>query len=223
MEGMLHEKSLCKVLTAAYKSGGYEIIPGTIEAGPWKRHTIIINGAAWAIRCETNMLPREAAVQVVKDVGYLPMEPMMVNKNGSTQAMLPEMAEKHNGLLPDAHKGAIPMKKIPVIYRDRWQLYQTEKGEVYAFDVELLKIIDFKTVGKSDEFTTNMAAGGVLGIFAWRDWTVYIAPGRFSGADLEKIQHIASMDWENQIEQGDPITNITLFDAADVAPVEQED
>lgn len=223
MEGMLHEKSLCKVLTAAYKSGGYEIIPGTIEAGPWKRHTIIINGAAWAIRCETNMLPREAAVQVVKDVGYLPMEPMMVNKNGSTQAMLPEMAEKHNGLLPDAHKGAIPMKKIPVIYRDRWQLYQTEKGEVYAFDVELLKIIDFKTVGKSDEFTTNMAAGGVLGIFAWRDWTVYIAPGRFSGADLEKIQHIASMDWENQIEQGDLITNITLFDAADVAPVEQED
>ena len=223
MEGMLHEKSLCKVLTAAYKSGGYEIIPGTIEAGPWKRHTIIINGAAWAIRCETNMLPREAAVQVVKDVGYLPMEPMTVNKNGSTQAMLPEMAEKHNGLLPDAHEGAVPMKKIPVIYRDRWQLYQTEKGEVYAFDVELLKIIDFKTVGKSDEFTTNMAAGGVLGIFAWRDWTVYIAPGRFSGADLEKIQHIASMDWENQIEQGDPITNITLFDAADVAPVEQED
>lgn len=223
MEGMLHEKSLCKVLTAAYKSGGYEIIPGTIEAGPWKRHTIIINGAAWAIRCETNMLPREAVVQVVKDVGYLPMEPMMVNKNGSTQAMLPEMAEKHNGLLPDAHKGAVPMKKIPVIYRDRWQLYQTEKGEVYAFDVELLKIIDFKTVGKSNEFTTNMAAGGVLGIFAWRDWTVYIAPGRFSGADLEKIQHIASMDWENQIEQGDPITNITLFDAADVAPVEQED
>lgn len=223
MEGMLHEKSLCKVLTAAYKSGGYEIIPGTIEAGPWKRHTIIINGAAWAIRCETNMLPREAVVQVVKDVGYLPMEPMMVNKNGSTQAMLPEMAEKHNGLLPDAHKGAVPMKKIPVIYRDRWQLYQTEKGEVYAFDVELLKIIDFKTVGKSNEFTTNMAAGGVLGIFAWRDWTVYIAPGRFSGADLEKIQHIASMDWENQIEQGDPITNITLFDAADVAPAEQED
>lgn len=163
MEGMLHEKSLCKVLTAAYKSGGYEIIPGTIEAGPWKRHTIIINGAAWAIRCETNMLPREAVVQVVKDVGYLPMEPMMVNKNGSTQAMLPELAEKHNGLLPDAHKGAVPMKKIPVIYRDRWQLYQTEKGEVYAFDVELLKIIDFKTVGKSNEFTTNMAAGGGAG------------------------------------------------------------
>lgn len=223
MEGMIHEKSFCKVLTAAYKNGGYEIIPGVIEAGPWKRHNIIINGAAWAIQCETHLLPREAAVQVVKDVGYLPMEPMMVNKNGSTQAMLPELAEKRNGLLPDAHKGAVPMKKIPVIYRDRRQLYQTEKGEVYAFDVELLKIIDFKTVGKSDDLLTNMAAGGVLGIFNWRDWTVYIAPGRFSGADLEKIQHIAAMDWENQIEQGDPITNITLFDAEDVAPVEQED
>lgn len=115
------------------------------------------------------------------------------------------------------------MKKIPVIYRDRWQLYQTETGEVYAFDVELLKIIDFKTVGQSEDFTCHMATGGKLGIFEWRDWTVYIAPGRFSGADLEKIRHIAGLDWEGQIEQGDPVTNVSLFDAEDVAPIEKED
>lgn len=223
METLIQEKALCKVLKAAYKNGGYEVIPATVDAGPWKRHIITVNGSAWAVRCPVNLLPKEAAVQVVTDVGYLPMEPMEVQKNGGNQAMLQELAEQRTGLLPGTHEGATPMKKIPVIYRDRWQLYQTETGEVYAFDVELLQIIDFKTVGKSEDFTCRMASGGSLGIFDWRDWTVYIAPGRFSGADLEKIKHIAGLDWEGQIEQGNPITNVSLFDGEDVAPIEKED
>ncbi len=223
MDTLIHEKNLCRVLKAAYKTSGYEIIPGTIDAGTWKRHTIIINGAAWAVRCPTNLLPKEAAVQVVQDVGYLPMEPMDVHRSKGNQSMLQELAEDRRGLLPSLHASAVPMKKIPVIYRDRWQLYQTEDGEVYAFDVELLKIIDFRTVGKSEDFTTSMTEAGTLGIFDWREWTVYIAPGHFGGADLEKIRHIAGLDGENQIDQGGMIANTSLFDVEDVAPIEAEE
>lgn len=71
---MIHEKGLCKVLSAAYKGGGYSVIPvrrqvETPSPGPGRRNEIILNGATWAVRCLTEDLPKEAAVQIVKDVG----------------------------------------------------------------------------------------------------------------------------------------------------------
>ena len=74
---MIHEKGLCKVLSAAYKGGGYSVIPVRRQvetvARSWRRNEIILNGATWAVRCLTEDLPKEAAVQIVKDVGYMPM------------------------------------------------------------------------------------------------------------------------------------------------------
>lgn len=71
---MIHEKGLCKVLSAAYKGGGYSVIPVRRQvetvARSWRRNEIILNGATWAVRCLTEDLPKEAAVQIVKDVGY---------------------------------------------------------------------------------------------------------------------------------------------------------
>lgn len=70
---MIHEKGLCKVLSAAYKGGGYSVIPVRRQvetvARSWRRNEIILNGATWAVRCLTEDLPKEAAVQIVKDVG----------------------------------------------------------------------------------------------------------------------------------------------------------
>ena len=100
------------------------------------------------------------------------------------------------------------MRQIPVIFRERWQLYQTENGDVYAFDTELLKLIDFKEA----EPSAFMSQNGHLGVFARGDSTVYIAPGRFSRANEEKILYIAGLDWENQIDTDDPVANVSLFD-----------
>ena len=46
---MISEKGLCKVLSAAYKGGGYSVIPvqRRVEtvARTWRRNEIILNGA----------------------------------------------------------------------------------------------------------------------------------------------------------------------------------
>jgi len=63
-------------------------------------------------------------------------------------------------------------------------------------------------------------AVGHLGIFMYADSTVYLAPGRFSAGDEEKILHIAGLDWEQQIEHDDPAVNISLFDENEDEPME---
>ena len=56
------------------------------------------------------------------------------------------------------------------------------------------------------------------------DYAVYIAPGRFSRANEEKILYIAGLDWENQIDTGDPVANVSLFDGDKDEPlVDRED
>ena len=44
---MIHEKGLCKVLSAAYKGGGYSVIPVRRQvetvARSWRRNEIILN------------------------------------------------------------------------------------------------------------------------------------------------------------------------------------
>lgn len=224
---MLNEKGLCKILKSAYKGGGYQIIPQTVKAvgpaGAWKRSDIVINGATWAVRCETTDLPKAAAVQIVDDAGYLPVEAIGIKKGEPNQLILEGVAADQYTLLNRKSEGehVKPMLKIPVIFKDRWQLYQTETGEVCAFDVELLKLIDFKAVKNGLE--CYLSEDGGLGMFFWGDFAVYIAPGRFSAEDEKKIRHVAELDWENQFEDDDPVANISLFDRNADAPLEDRE
>lgn len=75
---MISEKGLCKILKSAYKNGGYSVIQvrRKVESTTqtWQRNEIILNGATWAVRCVTEDLPKAAAVQIVEDVGYMPMD-----------------------------------------------------------------------------------------------------------------------------------------------------
>lgn len=175
---MIHEKGLCKVLSAAYKGGGYSVIPVRRQvetvARSWRRNEIILNGATWAVRCLTEDLPKEAAVQIVKDVGYMPMEPVSVQKSQPNQTMLEDVADIRESQLEELRDGSSVMVKIPVIFRDRWQLYQTTTGAVYAFDTELLKLIDFKEVSPECRITPH----GNMAMFLWGDEMVFLAPGR---------------------------------------------
>lgn len=69
-----------------------------------------------------------------------------------------------------------------------------------------------------------MAASGSMGIWSCYGVAVYIAPGRFSWEDTEKIRHIAGLDWENQLEHEDPVANMSLFDSSeDVAVLGEEE
>ena len=124
---MLNEKGLCKILKSAYKGGGYQIIPQTVKvigpAGAWKRSDIVINGATWAVRCETTDLPKAAAVQIVDDAGYLPVEAIGIRKGEENQLIL-------EGIAAD--------QKIPVI------LIACVNGQTIAINGEVAKeVADF--------------------------------------------------------------------------------
>lgn len=163
------------------------IIPQTVQvvrpAGAWKRSDIVINGATWAVRCETVDLPKAAAVQIVDDTGYLPVKAIRIRKSEENQLILEGVAADRYTHLDQQSKGeyVMPMMKIPVIFKERWQLYQTREGKVCAFDVELLKLIDFKAVQNGLE--CYLFENGDLSMFFWSDFAVYIAPGRSSAAD----------------------------------------
>lgn len=218
---MISEKGLCKILKSAYKGAGYQIIPQTVgmigPSGAWKRSDILINGPTWAVRCETVELPKGAAVQIVDDAGYLPVEAMSIQKGAPNQLIMEELAAQRYNLLNQKREEIVSMRKIPVIFKDRWQLYQTEQGAVCAFDVELLSLIDFKEAGEF--LDCYLTEDGGLGMFFWNNFAVYIAPGRFSGADETKIRHIAELDWENQMDHDDPVANISLFDKNEDEPL----
>lgn len=196
---MLDKKGLCKVLKSTY-ARGYEYVP--------EGRTVTVNGRSWAVQCDARDIPVEASVQIVENVGYMPMDAMLIQKGEANQMIMADAARIRVEFFKEESGEMLGMKKIPVIYRDRWQLYQTERGEVYGFDTEIMRIIDFKTV----EPSTYMAASGSMGIWSAHGIAVFIAPGRFSWEDQEKIHHIAALDWENQLERGDPVTNMSLFD-----------
>lgn len=219
---MLNEKGLCKILKAAYKGGGYTVMPVVTPAaygGGRGINEIVINGATWAVRCETCYLPKAAAVQIVEDAGYLPVEAMTICKGEPNQMVMENVAAGRHGILSRQAEGSVAMEKIPVIYKERWQLYQTAEGEIAAFDTALLELIDPKCTFLS----ARLSASGGLGIFTWDDCSAWIAPGRFSSADEERLRFLAGLDWAGQMEDEDATVNMSLFDPdRDVVPVSRE-
>lgn len=203
---MLEKRGLCKVLKSTYPRG-YEFVRDG--------HKLTINGKSWAVQCNAADLPAEATVQIVENVGYMPTDALLVQKGELNQILMADAVKIRLDFFRDDSGEMLTMKKIPVIYRDRWQLYQTERGEVYGFDTEIMRIIDFKTA----EPDTYMAASGTMGLWTAYDVAVYIAPARFSWDDQERIQHIAALDWEHQQEHGDPVANLSLFDAEEEVPI----
>lgn len=207
---MISEKGLCKVLKAAYKSG-YRIL--TAE------RSIMLDGRLWACACDVDSLPKKAALQIVDNVGYLPVEPVSVRAGEGNQMLLDEFAETKKEMLRlfESDYGE-KMKKLPVIFKERWQLYQAEQGEVYGFDVKLLELIDFEHSAPAE----YISGSGRAGIWTYCGTTVLLAPGAFSGEDYEKLRHIAALDWAGQQVHTDEPENESLFDDETAPPIETE-
>ena len=87
-------------MKAAYKGGGYTVMPVVTPAaygGGRGINEIVINGATWAVRCETCYLPKAAAVQIVEDAGYLPVEAMTICKGEPNQMVMENVAAGRHG------------------------------------------------------------------------------------------------------------------------------
>lgn len=209
---MLNEKGLCKVLKTQHKRG-YEIAT--------KKDRMTIYGKSWAVQCDVVDLPKKASVQIVENVGHLPIDPVRVQAGELNQSIMEDAISIKTDVFDSESDQTIRMTKIPVIYRERWQLYQTENGEIYGFDTELLEIIDFRDFEPT--VMERMTVSGGMGIWTFSDTAVFIAPGRFSALDRTRIRHIAALDWTGNRTGGDPCANMSLFDEnEDVPPIERE-
>lgn len=223
---MIHEKGLCKVLSAAYKGGGYSVIPVRRQvetvARSWRRNEIILNGATWAVRCLTEDLPKEAAVQIVKDVGYMPMEPVSVQKSQLNQTMLEDVADIRESQLEELRDGSSVMVKIPVIFRDRWRVRRSSLHSVFGAGRKLRirsLLLPFRR--------RSACAGFDAGETGPKPSESGFGPERRRSemSELCRLRRsegygaCADADWENQVEADDPVVNLNLFNADQDEPL----
>ena len=100
------------------------------------------------------------------------------------------------------------MRQIPVIFRERWQLYQTEEGKVYAIDLELLKLIDFKEASRWPSCPETGTWEYSSGATAPSTSPLAGSPGPTRRRSCISLASTG----ENQIDMEDPVANASLFD-----------
>jgi hypothetical protein len=216
---MISEKGLLNVLKSEYGSKGYTVVlqnakPGRVDDGI-SRGNIIIAGAAWAAKCPAERLPAAVAVQIAKDAGCLPVGAMTVRKGQQIEEVLEDVAASPFNTFEARSGGIAEMKMIPVIFKGRWQLFLAVGGEAFAFDLELLKLIDLEKTNP-DCFICGQ---GELGVFSCAETVVCIAPGRFSPADSKMIQCIAKLGWGSWSGKDGPAANMGLPDTGQSGPL----
>lgn len=196
------ESGLLRALKAAHKQG-YEIIPNG------ERVTICTKN--WAIEADAADLPLKVSLEIVEHAGYMPTStPVRVCKGCTNQTLFAEAARvRMSDVHTDSNGDWEAMTAIPIIFRNCWQLFVTESKEVFAFDTELLDIMDTEKVTPSAMMRTGYIPAGV---FELGGSFLMVAPGGFSTVDALKLVAIANLEWDLNRAYGDPTENLSLFD-----------
>lgn len=101
---MLEKKGLCKVLKSTY-TRGYEYVP--------EGRMVTINGKSWAIQCDVQDIPVEASVQIVENVGYMPVSAILIQKGEFNQIIMEEAAKIRMDFFKGESGEMVAMKKDP--------------------------------------------------------------------------------------------------------------
>lgn len=202
---LFKESGLLKALKAAHKVG-YEIILND------ERVTICTK--TWAIEADAADLPLKVSLEIVEHAGYMPTSvPVRVCKGCTNQTLFADAAKVR---MKDVNTGSTgdwePMTELPIIFKERWQLYVTNRGEVYAFDTELLDMLDTEKITPAAMMRTGYSPAGV---FELGGSFLMAAPGGFSTTDTMKLIAIARLGWDLRHAYGDPCENLSLFDMED--------
>ena len=199
---LFKESGLLRALKAAHKQG-YEIIPNG------ERVTICTKN--WAIEADAADLPLKVSLEIVEHAGYMPTStPVRVCKGCTNQTLFAEAARVRMSDVDTGSRGDwVPMTEVPVIFKNCWQMFVTEGGEVFAFDTDLLDMMDTEKVTPSAMMRTGYVPAGV---FELGGSFLMVAPGRFSTVDAMKLVAIANLEWDLNRAYGDPTENLSLFD-----------
>lgn len=199
------ESALVKLLKGAYKNG-YEIIPNG--------ERITVCAESWAIDAERWAVPIKASLTLIEHAECIPNRPLKVKERNAPQTMLEQMALIH---LERAGTGGSDewqsATKLPVIYKENRQLYLSDGGGVYAFDKEIIDILDDETAKRS-----AMLRGGyyAAGVFELGGCWLMIAPATLTIPDREILAELGKLNWGNASNySGDECESMSLFDVGD--------
>lgn len=201
---LFKESGLLKALKAAHRVG-YEIIPDG------ERVTICTKN--WAINADRADLPLKASLALVEHAGYMPNAPIKVCGGTANQTVFADLAKVRMSEVDTGSGGEWqPMKRLPITYKDRWKLFISQEHEVFAFDEEILDVLDTDMVAPTAMLRTGYVPAGV---FELGGNYLMAAPGKFSAEDSAKLIELAKLGWEDTRLYGDPCENMCLFEMED--------
>lgn len=194
---IVSEKGAVAALKKAFDKG-YEIVP---DLG-----VISIYTGNWALQTTTRELPLAVSQILVEHYGGIPVEPMLVRKGRSKQAMLVGLQLSRAEELILRQEEPAYMRRIPVTFRDKWDVFVKDTGEWICLDRQYLDILDHTKC-----YAVMMTDDG-MALFSLADEQLTIALGEFGDDDRKKLQKIAEMYMKQEIHEVVEPENLSLFD-----------
>lgn len=196
---LVNEKGTLKALNEAWKKG-YEIVPAT---GGF----IYLYADMWALEIQMRDMPLEVSQALVQHYGSIPVEAEYVQKGQHNQMMMEAEVDDRIVDLKGMTETAEYIHKIPILFRDNWQLFVTEAGRVLAYDQKYLDMIDWVHACPD-----MMVAENGVGSFVVGGERLMIAPGKFGAEDMQKLRQIAAMYKDQRVTLVEIPENLCLFD-----------
>lgn len=193
---IFEKKATVAALKNAYKNG-YEV---HIEGDRLHIYT-----ATWSAQVETRQVPVDVSQTIVEHMGYLPTRPERVRKNEDAQLVMPDITGWREEYIQRQRDSSVSMARLPIVFKEHWQLFRGGGGGVYAFDTALVSIVDPELCD-----AVRISANG-MGLWFSGDELVMIAPGKFDEKDREKLSAIAKL-YEHQDYLVDEPENVSMFD-----------
>ena len=190
---IVSKKGCVAALKEAWKKG-YEIVP--------YGERISIFTENWSLETTTRELPLEVAQILVEHFGGIPTEPMLVQKGRDGQMALPGRWDE----LQELQEGADYIHKVPVTYKDKWQMFVTAEGDWMCLDLAYLAILEEQCA------CTILRTSSGMAIFSLQEERLTVAPGNFGREDQRKLDQIAQMFREQRIQEVEIPENVCLFD-----------
>lgn len=199
----ISEKGLTKALTKAYTKG-YEI---AMSGGT----SVNVYTEMWALETETRGLTLKSSQTLVEHYGGLLTVPAFVRKGQQPQMMMETEVQDRRNELGNASVGDDEvLHRIPITFKDKWVLFATSQGRVFAYDREILDVLDWAT-GSCDMRVSACGVGVFDGIF----WRLSVAPGMFAAEDKVRLEKIAELYKEQRVVPEEEPENMCLFDDMD--------
>lgn len=194
---IVSEKGAVAALKKAFDKG-YEIVP---DMGK-----ISIYTENWALETNTRELPLAVSQILVEHYGGIPVEPMMVRKGRAKQTMFAGTERDRAEALLLKQEQPAYMRRIPVTFHEKWDVFVKDTGEWMCVDRQYLDILD------RDRQCAVMMTDEGMALFALADEKLTVAPGEFGVDDTRKLQKIAEMYMKQEIHEVVEPENLSLFD-----------